>query len=68
MFFNHIAFPRLTVPAIRSACESTKKGLALAATILLAAGDAVNVTKVANIQAELQKLAAGSIAKNAVQS
>ena len=52
--------PRVTVPAIRSACESKNKGLALAATILLAAGHAVNVTKLANIQKELQRLAAVS--------
>jgi hypothetical protein len=52
--------PRLTVPAIRSACESKKTGLALAATILLAAGDAVNVNQIANIQKELQRLAAGT--------
>jgi hypothetical protein len=50
--------PRVTVPAIRSACESKSKGLALAATILLAAGHAVNVRKLANIQKELQTLAA----------
>jgi hypothetical protein len=52
--------PRYTVPAIRAACESDKKGLALAATIVLAAGDAVNVKKVESIQAKLQKLAAGT--------
>jgi len=49
--------PRLTVPAIKTACESNKKGLALAATILLAAGDAVNVNKLASIQSALHKLA-----------
>jgi len=58
----------MTVPEIRSACESSKKGLALAATILLAAGDAVNVTKVASVQAELQKLAGGSNAKRVVKA
>ena len=51
--------PRLTVPAIRTACESHKKGLALAATILLAAGDAVSVGRKASIQSKLQKLAYG---------
>lgn len=52
--------PRVTVPAIKSACESKSKGLALAAAILLAAGYAVNVTQVANIQKDLQRLAAGN--------
>jgi hypothetical protein len=51
--------PRLTVPAIKEACESNKKGLALAATILLAAGDAVSVTKTASNLIPLQKLATG---------
>jgi hypothetical protein len=49
--------PRLTVPAIKAACESDKKGLALAANILLAAGDAVSVTKTENIRSQLRKLA-----------
>ena len=57
--------PRLTVPSIRSACESKKKGLALAATILLAAGDAVIVKKLANIKKELQILAAGTVEEGA---
>ncbi|MEY2428743.1 MAG: hypothetical protein QOJ40_1628, partial [Verrucomicrobiota bacterium] len=50
-------FPSLTVPAIQVACESDRKGLALAATILLAAGDAVSVSKVAGTTSQLQKLA-----------
>jgi hypothetical protein len=49
--------PRLTVPAIRSACDSNRKGLALAATILLAAGDAVKVRRIESIHSQLQKLA-----------
>ena len=49
--------PRITVPAIKAACESNKKGLALAATILLAAGDAVSVRKTASNLLALRKLA-----------
>jgi tetratricopeptide (TPR) repeat protein len=52
--------PRLTVPAIRAACDSHKKGLALAATILLAAGDAVSVSKSSAILTALRKLADGT--------
>ena len=58
--------PSLTVPAIRTACGSHKKGLALAATILLAAGDAVNVKKSSTILTALQKLACGTIEKQIV--
>lgn len=57
--------PRLTVPAIKSACESDQSGLSLAASILLAAGYAVNVKSVASVQMELQKLAAANPARNA---
>ena len=49
--------PRLTVPAIKQACESNKKGLALVAAILLAAGDAVTVEKTGGTIGQLQKLA-----------
>lgn len=56
--FNLLS-PRLTVPAIKAACESNKKGLALAATILLAAGDAVSVNKMGSTLGQLQKLAEG---------
>jgi hypothetical protein len=49
--------PRLTVPAIKAACESNKTGLALAATILLAAGEAVAVTKTESVRSQLRKLA-----------
>ena len=55
--------PRLTVPSIKMACQSGKKGLALAATILLAAGDAVNVNKNATIQSTLRNLASGITTK-----
>jgi tetratricopeptide (TPR) repeat protein len=58
--------PRLTVPAIRAACESHKTGIALAATILLAAGDAVDVTKSSNVLTALQKLADGTVEKHIV--
>lgn len=49
--------PRLTVPAIKAACESNKKGLALAATILLAADGAVTVGNMGSTIGQLQKLA-----------
>ncbi|WP_373085442.1 hypothetical protein [Sneathiella sp.] len=49
--------PRLTLAAIKAACESQLVGLALAANILLAAGDAVNVRKAGNTMAELRKMA-----------
>jgi hypothetical protein len=55
--------PRITVPAIKAACESGKKGLALAATILLAAGDAVSVTKATSNLIALQKLAGEFVEK-----
>jgi hypothetical protein len=52
--------PRLTVPAIKAACESNKKGLVLAATILLAAGDAVSVNKMGGTLGQLHRLADSS--------
>jgi hypothetical protein len=54
-----LSSPRITVPAIKAACESNKKGLALAASIVLAAGDAVTVSKMGNTMDQLQKLANG---------
>jgi hypothetical protein len=48
--------PRLTVPAIQSACNSGRHGLALAAAILLAAGEAVRITKSSNMQRRLREL------------
>lgn len=57
--------PRLTVPTIQAACDSGKTGLALAATILLAAGEAVTVNKSASIQDTLRKLAVGDVAHSA---
>jgi len=52
--------PRLTVPAIKSACESDKEGRVLAALILLAVGDAVQVNKSADIPTKLAKIAAAT--------
>jgi hypothetical protein len=51
--------PRLTVPAIRAACECGKHGLAIAATILLAASEAVDVTKSPTIREDLKRLSSG---------
>jgi hypothetical protein len=55
--------PRVTVPGIQSACASNKTGRALAAAILLAAGDAVQVTKVAAIQDQLRDLTSENVKK-----
>ena len=57
--------PQLTIPAIKAACESNKRGLALAATILLVAGHAVTVEKSASNLSQLQKLAGGTIEERA---
>jgi tetratricopeptide (TPR) repeat protein len=59
--------PQLTVPAIKTACESNKNGLPLAATILLAAGDAVSVTKIPSNLIPLQKLSGGFDGKATAQ-
>ena len=50
-------FARLTVPAIKSACESDKTGLALAASILLEASNAVNVSRQGGLLDQLRNLA-----------
>jgi len=49
--------PSLTVPAIRAACESNKKGLALAATILLAADGAITLKRSGSVHTQLKNLA-----------
>jgi len=50
--------PRLTIPAIQSACNDGSRGLKLAARILLQAQFAVGITPPSDMVAEWQKLAA----------